>query len=158
LKHSKTVLLMRHAKSSWKDGSLDDHSRPLNNRGIAAAKTMGAHLKQQGLVPEYVYCSTAQRTRQTLELASKSGGWSSAAVEFADELYLAHASTLLEYVKTAPGSQVSLVLGHNPGMELLVGKFYSQELAKFPTGAVAVLRCGDSIVVEEVFMPRDLLE
>ncbi|MEO0763161.1 MAG: histidine phosphatase family protein, partial [Pseudomonadota bacterium] len=62
----KTVILLRHAKSSWSDPELEDHERPLNKRGKAAAPLMGDWLERSGYRPDLVLCSPAKRTRQTL--------------------------------------------------------------------------------------------
>ena len=59
------LLLLRHAKSSWRQADLEDHQRPLNKRGLAAAKRMGLYLAEAGLRPDRVLCSTALRTRET---------------------------------------------------------------------------------------------
>ena len=65
----KTLLLLRHAKSSWKDESLTDHERPLNKRGKKTAPQMGHLLRDQGLVPDLIVSSTAVRARSTAEAA-----------------------------------------------------------------------------------------
>jgi phosphohistidine phosphatase len=64
----KTLHLLRHAKSSWKDPALDDHERPLSKRGRETAKMIGAYLRREKIRPDMVVCSTAVRTRQTLAL------------------------------------------------------------------------------------------
>ncbi len=64
----KTLLLLRHAKSSWNDPSLADHDRPLKKRGRKAAPRMGRWLQENGLRPDCVLCSTATRARETLQL------------------------------------------------------------------------------------------
>jgi phosphohistidine phosphatase len=61
------LYLLRHAKSSWKEAGLADHDRPLARRGRRAAKAIGRHLREQRVEPELVLCSTARRTRETLE-------------------------------------------------------------------------------------------
>ena len=66
----KVLYLLRHAKSSWKDPTLEDFDRPLNKRGRSAAKTMGRHLHRNGLRPDLVLCSAARRTQETWTLVS----------------------------------------------------------------------------------------
>jgi phosphohistidine phosphatase len=60
------VYLLRHAKSSWKSG-VPDHERPLATRGRRASKAICRHLREQGVEPELMLCSTARRARETLE-------------------------------------------------------------------------------------------
>src|SRR6187200_3248617 len=80
------LYLLRHAKSSWDDPGLPDHDRPLAPRGRKAAKRMGAHLRERGIEPQLVLCSSARRTRETVErLALPSGSQ----VEVEDGLYAA---------------------------------------------------------------------
>ncbi len=67
----KTLHLLRHAKSSWKDPSLDDHERPLAKRGRKTAKTIAVHLRHAKVMPDLVICSTAARARQTLDPIAK---------------------------------------------------------------------------------------
>ena len=67
----KTLYLLRHAKSSWKDPGLDDLDRPLNKRGRETAKTMAAHLRRAKITFDLVLCSTAVRAKQTLEPIAK---------------------------------------------------------------------------------------
>nr|NIL98123.1 hypothetical protein [Planctomycetales bacterium]NIP70269.1 hypothetical protein [Planctomycetales bacterium] len=70
----KTLLLLRHAKSSWDDSALDDHDRPLNKRGKRDAPRMGQLLVQQDLVPDCILTSTARRARKTAEAVAKACG------------------------------------------------------------------------------------
>ena len=62
----KTLLLMRHAKSSWGNQSLNDHDRPLNKRGESACRLMGSFISQQGLIPDQIISSTAVRAKDTV--------------------------------------------------------------------------------------------
>jgi phosphohistidine phosphatase len=62
---TRTLILIRHAKSDWEHPALDDHDRPLNARGQRSAPRIGAWLAAQGLAPDAVLCSTARRTRET---------------------------------------------------------------------------------------------
>jgi phosphohistidine phosphatase len=134
----KTLLLLRHAKSSWKDESLSDHERPLNKRGKQAAPKMGHLMKKHDLVPDLVLSSTAVRARKTAEAAAKASGYEGSIV-FLEELYLATASGLLEQASAVPDEEVGTVLlvAHNPGMEELVNLLSGRREA-FPTAALAV--------------------
>ena len=64
------LLLLRHAKSSWDQPGMADHERDLDPRGLAAARRMGALLRERNLIPDLVLCSTARRTVHTWQLAS----------------------------------------------------------------------------------------
>ena len=87
-----TLHLLRHAKSSWDDETLDDHERPLAPRGVRDARRMGAYLRDLPVQPQLVLCSSAVRTRQTLELIELDGDQD---VQFEDGLYGASADALL---------------------------------------------------------------
>jgi phosphohistidine phosphatase len=63
----KQLFLLRHAKSSWDDSELVDHDRPLAPRGRRAVKLIAEHLRREGVTPDLVLCSSALRTRETLE-------------------------------------------------------------------------------------------
>ncbi|MFG0335704.1 MAG: SixA phosphatase family protein, partial [Maioricimonas sp. JB049] len=71
----KTLLLMRHAKSSWADPSKADHDRPLNARGKRDAPRMGQWLLEQNLVPDRIVSSTARRARKTASRVASGCGY-----------------------------------------------------------------------------------
>jgi phosphohistidine phosphatase len=140
----KQLYLLRHAKSSWKDSSLPDHDRPLTGRGRRAAKTIARHLREQGIEPELVLCSTARRARETLDRIEPALGTPAVRVE--DDLYAASAGALLERLRSIPDTVESVMLiGHNPGLQDLALDLArpspaARELAtKYPTGALATL-------------------
>ena len=129
----RTLYLLRHAKSSWADPTLPDDRRPLAPRGRRDGKRIAEHLRRQEIEPELVLCSSAARTRETLELLRPALGGATVVVE--DELYGASADRLLARVRLVPDEVGSvLVIGHNPGLHEL-GRL--QE--KFPTAALATL-------------------
>jgi len=139
-----TLYLLRHAKSSWDDPALADHERPLASRGRRDGKRVAEHLRRQEIEPELVLCSSAARTRETLELVGPALGGATVAVE--DELYGASSDRLLERIRLVDDEVGSvLVTGHNPGLEDLALELASggDELArleeKFPTAALATL-------------------
>jgi phosphohistidine phosphatase len=134
------LYLLRHAKSSWDDPGLPDHDRPLAPRGRKAAKRMGAHLRERAIEPQLVLCSSARRTRETVErLALPSGSQ----VEVEDGLYAAGAGALLGRLR-AVGDDVSSVLlvAHNPGVHELALAVVGEGAPfadKLPTGALVDL-------------------
>ncbi|MBA4173752.1 MAG: histidine phosphatase family protein [Hyphomicrobium sp.] len=143
-----TLLLLRHAKSSWDDPSLDDIDRPLSKRGAKTAPMMGAFIAREKLKPDLVLCSTAVRTRGTLALVLPELGQPPPDVVFEETLYLASTSDMLARVRTIekPRKRV-LVVGHNPGTHALaltlIGDGARANIAalatKFPTAGLAVL-------------------
>jgi phosphohistidine phosphatase len=141
----KRIYVLRHAKSSWDDPGPADHDRPLADRGRRAAKLLAEHLRGAGIVPELVLCSSARRTRETLEgIAPALGDEPRVLIE--PQLYLASAGDLLVRLRAVPDAvDAVMVIGHNPGIqafaECLAGR--GEELdrvrRKYPTGALATL-------------------
>jgi phosphohistidine phosphatase len=112
----KRLILLRHAKSDWAEGT-SDHERPLNKRGRRDAPAIGAAIAELGWAPEVVFSSDAARTRETWERMRETLG-SSAEATFSNALYLGD----LEAIRQAlggVGSDVTTVMfiGHNPGWE-----------------------------------------
>lgn len=143
-----TLLLLRHAKSSWDEPGQRDHARPLSERGRRAAAAMAAHIRRSAIAPDLVLCSSARRTQETLA-AIRPALPRDVPVETTDDLYEVGAGSLLERLRTIPASVATLLLvGHNPGMEELAGRLAgpggdraaAEALGrKFPTGALATL-------------------
>ena len=138
------LYLLRHAKSSWKDPDLADPDRPLARRGRRASKAIAGYLREQDIAPELVLCSSARRTRETLERLEPALG--SPTVRIEPELYAASASALLERLRRVPDAVGSVMLiGHNPGMQDLALDVARPAPAvrelelKFPTAALATL-------------------
>lgn len=144
----KTLILLRHAKSSWDDATLDDHDRPLAPRGERAAGLIAAFLHQKGILPDVILCSTARRTRETLaRVQAVIGDDAPALIE--RDLYLAPAAGLLDRLRRLGDDASSVMLiGHNPGMEDLAGALVAptgsaaeaRMAEKFPTAGLAVIR------------------
>jgi phosphohistidine phosphatase len=141
----KQLFLLRHAKSSWEDPGLADHDRPLAPRGRRAAKLIAEHLRRHGIAPELVLCSSAARTRETLELIAPALG-EAVPVQIEDQLYAASEQVLLERVRAVEDGIESLqLIGHNPGVQQLAlllagsGEKVTAPARKYPTGALATL-------------------
>jgi phosphohistidine phosphatase len=142
---SRTVILLRHGKSSWSDSTLADIDRPLAPRGERASRKVANYMRQQRIQPALVLCSPALRTRQTLEAVRSSLG-KRCAVEVVPELYAASEEELLGLLQALPESVRSVMLiGHNPGLHDLAlvlasrGADLPQLEEKFPTCALARL-------------------
>ena len=132
----KTLLLLRHAKSSWKDTGLDDFDRPLNGRGQKAAPQMGKFLRKQKVQPELVLSSPAERARQTTALVMEAARLA-APLRYDERIYEASARQLLEVVsQIEEDAQVVLLVGHNPGLEQLLELLTGAREA-MPTAALA---------------------
>ncbi len=143
----KILYLLRHAKSSWADAASADHQRPLNARGREACRLLARHMDGRGIRPARVLCSSAARTRETLQRIGAEMDWMPS-VEFIDMLYLAPIRVVLREIAARGGSAPSLmVVGHNPGLEELAERLTGERLIelrtdmarKFPTGALATL-------------------
>jgi len=137
------LLLMRHAKSSWSDGELTDHERPLNKRGRRAAKAMGAALTARGYAPDIIWSSDAKRTRETAMLLIRAIPGPQV-INYSSEFYHASAETVLrECGKAIEPDQPLMLLGHNPGWAAL-HQYFTGQFHDYPTGACTVLTRKDN--------------
>jgi phosphohistidine phosphatase len=142
-----TLSLLRHAKSSWADPSLEDFDRSLAPRGRKAAPRMGAFIAERGLIPNLILCSGSARTRETLALAAAEWAAQPETV-YDDALYHATVPALFAQLHAAPDAKPHVMMvGHNPGLQdfalQLVGGGKGADLRnlahKFPSGALAVI-------------------
>ena len=147
-KAMKSLYLLRHAKSSWKDPDLNDHDRPLSKRGRQTANMIATYLRQSKIAPDLVICSTATRARQTLDPIIKAAK-KPPKIILERGIYGGTQQALWEQLWNLPESAKSvLLIGHNPALHDL-----AQELAqadsnkllpsageKFSTGAMASFR------------------
>lgn len=133
------LLLLRHAKSSWDDPELPDHDRPLAPRGRRAAKLIRGHLREKRIPISLVLCSSARRTRETVELVGPEGE-----LKIEEELYSASSDRLLGRLRALSDDlETVMLVGHNPAIQELTAGLARDagDLAgrKFPTGALATL-------------------
>ena len=140
---SRTLLLLRHAKSAWPD--VVDHERPLAPRGQRDARIMGHWLLATCHIPDLVMCSTARRASQTWQLVRSALG-SVPSTVFDDRVYEAGAAQLLDVIRRTPTPvRALLVVGHDPALPELArtlaaattGVAVDRMRAKFPTAAIA---------------------
>lgn len=134
----KTLLLMRHAKSSWSDTELSDHDRPLNKRGRRAAPWVGEFLRQQNWLPDFVVTSTAVRASETAQAVARACSYEGP-MEITRRLYLSEPSAYLETLSAVPqGKQRVLLVGHNPTVSELLLQLTGEE-REMTTAALAVI-------------------
>jgi len=135
----KTLLLLRHAKSSWDNDALGDYDRPLNGRGRHDAPRMGRLLVQLDLVPDLIVASGAKRAAATAELAAIAAGYPGH-IHYTDELYLADTETFVEVARETDDAVGRLMLvAHNPGTEELVSALAGRD-ERMPTASLACFR------------------
>ena len=142
-----TLSLLRHAKSSWSNPTLPDRERPLDTRGVTDAPLMGKAIAERGIDPELVLCSSARRTRDTLELVLPELRVEPKVV-YVDALYHASPEEMLEMLRgIQPGANRVMLVGHNPEIQAfaldLVGAgpkhFRNRLRTKYPTAGLAVI-------------------
>ena len=132
----KTLLIMRHAKSSWNHPELSDYDRPLNGRGKRDAPRMGKHLRQEGLIPDMILTSSAKRARSTANRVVKASGYAGKLKKL-NALYDAALGAYFKTLQVLPEKyQHVMVVGHNPTMEQLVNHL-TGHIKPMPTAALA---------------------
>ncbi len=116
----KIIILVRHAKSSWKDLGMDDFDRPLNKRGKKNAPLMGEKLKERQIIPDLVLSSPAKRARKTAIAIAKVLGYPKKEIVFDDNFYHANATYLYEMLRNLDDKHETVMLfGHNPDLNNL---------------------------------------
>jgi phosphohistidine phosphatase len=134
----KTLLLLRHAKSSWKDSDVRDFDRPLNQRGLKAAPAIGRLIKKRKLQPDLLLSSPAERARQTTQLVIEAAGLKTE-LRYDERIYEASVARLLGLVSELDDEAGTIMLvGHNPGFEELL-EMLTGEAHKLPTAALACI-------------------
>lgn len=170
------LVVMRHAKSSWKDPTLSDHQRPLNRRGRESAAAIAEELARLDWLPARVASSDSARTRETWGIMAEITGNVSGdvEVEWLSQLFHAGAATMQAVMEERvsaseagaegveageAGAGVLMVLGHNPGCSYLLSRLASVE-HRFPTAmAVCLTRAqGEEMwKVEHLIIPREIM-
>ena len=143
---SRELLILRHAKSDWDTGARTDFERPLAKRGRKAAPRVGRWLNEQGLIPDYVVSSPAERAKQTVILVCEQMGIPAADIHLDPRIYHSSSGELLNVLnETPPEAQRVMIAGHNPGLEDLLENLVIDDIPPqpdyklMPTAAVAHL-------------------
>ena len=134
----KTIFLVRHAKSSWKDPTMSDFDRPLNNRGKKDATFMGELLKKKLINPDLILSSPANRAKRTAIEVASIVGFSEDKIIFKNEIYEATLHTLLNLIKEIDERFNSvMIFGHNPGLTIFHNFICNKYIENIPTCGVA---------------------
>ena len=132
----KTLFVLRHAKSSWDNPDWSDFERPLNSRGLDAARFIGALIYERNLQPEIIVSSPAKRAKQTAVLVKELGRIDKP-VAYDERIYEASPLTLFNLLREFEDKYKSvLMVGHNPGFENIV-RMLTGETVTMPTAALA---------------------
>ncbi|MCB8968378.1 MAG: histidine phosphatase family protein [Chloroflexota bacterium] len=132
----KSLLILRHAKSSWANSYMADHERPLNDRGKQDAPQIGQLLRQEDLVPDLIISSTAERALSTAEAVALTSGYE-AGIQTTRQLYHGGPEKYLEVIREQGGdAERVLVVGHNPTVEELV-ELLTEATEQMSTAALA---------------------
>lgn len=131
------LLILRHAKSDWDTGASSDFERPLAKRGKKDAPRVGEWLYREGLVPDLVVSSPAERARQTALKVCKSMDYRKKKVVWDEGIYAGGLSDLLSVLSRCPvGANTVLLVGHNPGLEDLLSYLAGDEVEEPEDGKI----------------------
>ncbi len=136
----KTLILVRHAKSSWNDATLADIDRPLNKRGHRNAPVMGGWLAGEGERPDLIVSSPAARARATAGYFAEAAGIDVADIVVEQDLYFTGTDGMLRVLERVDDRHDRVMMvGHNPVMTHLLNQLTGSDVWNMPTCAVAVI-------------------
>lgn len=138
----KTLIIIRHAKSSWDDSSVADHDRPLNERGKHDAPIMAKRLLENHFPIEACYTSTALRAQSTAKFFASAFGLEKSAIHELPDLYLAGVDSFKQVVRTLSDNYESVALfAHNPGITHFANSLSDVRIDDMPTCSVFAVKC-----------------
>lgn len=136
----KKIYLIRHAKSSWKDETLDDFERPLNGRGKRDVVFMGKRLKLFDVMPDLIYTSPAKRALKTAKELAKELECDKKRIISADTLYEGSYESYLDLIHSADDKHASIfIIAHNPTITEVGERLSGAILSNIPTCAIVCI-------------------
>ena len=135
---SKRIILYRHAKSSWEDLNIDDFDRQLSSNGLVDAEYTANIIGTKIILPDLILCSSALRTRQTIDAVRKKNPFIE--IEYDDNLYLSEVFTI-DYLISEVANEVEtlLICGHNPGLTEFLNQKTNNSYDEIPTSCIVVI-------------------
>ena len=146
LHSEKIILLMRHAKSSWRAPSLSDYERPLDSQGSENTHKMAGYLAKQLLIPDQIFSSPALRARSTTEIMMDQLNLPASSLTWNDKLYFTESQSYIDAIHSAnESSGTILIVGHNPMIENVLGILTNRlKFRSVNTGTIICLQPGKS--------------
>lgn len=136
----KTLLLCRHAKSSWKDLSLTDRERPLNKRGKRDAPDMGNRVRERGVKPDAIVASPAKRTQRTAKHLARALEYPVGEIQTVEYLYGGGPSSILHVLRSLDDAlQTVMLVGHNPETTMVANLLGDLSIDNVPTCGIVAL-------------------
>ena len=137
----KTLYLVRHAKSSWKNPGLRDHDRPLNKRGMRDAPSMGMWMAEKREIPQYILSSTALRALNTTKLISKSWNITNDKIHSTSQLFHATPYNIINIIHEIPDIfHSAMIIAHNPGLTDLTNMLTKSRIQNIPTCGIVKIQ------------------
>ncbi len=134
----KTIYLVRHAKSSWKEMGMKDEERPLNHRGKHDAPFMGKLLRKMKVNPDLIVSSPAKRALTTAKIFAEELDYPEKEIQVEQSVYLADESELYSLIEELDDELESvMIFGHNPGHTYFLNKISEEAIDNMPTCSIA---------------------
>jgi len=136
----KNLLIMRHGKSDWSNGSISDFDRPLNERGEKASIIMGREISHLDVVPDIILSSPALRAKSTAKLVAQTIKYSEEII-YIEDFYFGFRDSIIKNIQNLPNNiNRVLIIGHNPTWENLVSALITDKMSvTMPTGTLVSL-------------------
>jgi phosphohistidine phosphatase len=137
----KTLIILRHGKSSWDDSTLRDFDRPLLNKGKRRTQLIADHLKVNSLVPELIISSPAVRAYETAVIAALNLNYNPETIQKNDNLYFVNTEKYFEAVYSSSDEiNTLMIVGHNPMITDFCNYFLTVKINNLPTSGLAVFK------------------
>ena len=154
----KTLLLIRHAKSSWKGEALPDFERPLNERGKKDAPEMARRLKARGVQIDAFISSPAKRAKNTAKLFMQVFAANENYLILVPELYEVSLLSFKKAVENISDTFNTVALfAHNPGITDFVNSLESKPVDDMPTCAVYAINMHGNSWIEIQVVDKEFL-
>ncbi|MFP4556357.1 MAG: SixA phosphatase family protein [Bacteroidales bacterium] len=137
---TRTLFILRHAKSSWDDASKTDFDRPLNNRGVKDADIMATALADKLINIDLILSSTANRAASTARIFAHALNLPEGKLKFDDSIYSAHEGDIENIVHDLPDELTQvMIVGHNPTLTYYANHYYPEHISNLPTSGIVKL-------------------